>query len=98
LKIFDGSDACVTPVLSQEEAPSHPQNMARGSFLPGGMPRPAPVLSRTPASASDSANTIEFGLHTREVLLEEGLGEAEVDDLIVRGIVGQAEPRPRAKL
>ena len=72
--------------------------ICRGSFLPGGMPRPAPVLSRTPASASDSANTIEFGLHTREVLLEEGLGEAEVDDLIVRGIVGQAEPRPRAKL
>jgi len=94
-KVFDGSDACVTPVLSQEEAPSHPQNMARGSFLPGGMPRPAPVLSRTPASASDSANTIEFGLHTKEVLLEEGLGNAEVDDLIARGIVGQAEPRAK---
>ena len=59
------------------------------------MPRPAPVLSRTPASASDSANTIEFGLHSREVLLEEGLEEAEVDDLIVKGIVSQAEPRAK---
>ena len=28
-QVFDGSDACVTPVLSQEEAPSHPQNLAR---------------------------------------------------------------------
>jgi len=94
-KVFDGTDACVTPVLSQEEAPSHPQNLARNSFLPGGMPRPAPVLSRTPASASDSSNTIEFGLHTREVLLEEGLAEAEVDDLIARGVVGQAEPKAK---
>jgi len=94
-KVFDGTDACVTPVLSQEEAPSHPQNLARNSFLPGGMPRPAPVLSRTPASASDSPNTIEFGLHTREVLLEEGLAETEVDDLIARGVVGQAEPKAK---
>lgn len=53
------------------------------------------MLSRTPASASDSANTIEFGLHTREVLMEEGMGEAEVEDLIVRGIVGQAEPKSK---
>ena len=28
-QVFDGTDACVTPVLSQEEAPSHPQNLAR---------------------------------------------------------------------
>jgi len=94
-KVFDGTDACVTPVLSQEEVPYHPQNLARNSFLPGGMPRPAPVLSRTPASASDSPNTIEFGLHTREVLLEEGLTEGEVDDLIARGVVGQAEPKAK---
>jgi len=94
-KVFDGTDACVTPVLSQEEAPSHPQNLARNSFLPGGMPRPAPVLSRTPATASDSPNTIEFGLHTREVLLEEGLAETEVDDLIAKGVVGQAEPKAK---
>ena len=28
-EVFDGSDACVTPVLSQSEAPTHPQNLAR---------------------------------------------------------------------
>ena len=33
--------------------------------------------------------------HTREVLLEEGLAEAEVDDLIARGVVGQAEPKAK---
>ena len=33
--------------------------------------------------------------HTREVLLEEGLTEGEVDDLIARGVVGQAEPKAK---
>ena len=28
-EIFDGCDACVTPVLGLKEAPSHPQNAAR---------------------------------------------------------------------
>merc|ERR1712096_228257 len=32
-EIFDGTDACVTPVLEQEEAVDHPQNKARRSFL-----------------------------------------------------------------
>ena len=32
---------------------------------------------------------------TREVLLEEGLAETEVDDLIARGVVGQAEPKAK---
>ena len=31
---LDGTDACVTPVLEKDEAPSHPHNKARASFLP----------------------------------------------------------------
>jgi alpha-methylacyl-CoA racemase len=31
-EIFAGSDACVTPVLTPDEAASHPHNAARGSF------------------------------------------------------------------
>ena len=43
--VFDGTDACVTPVLSIVEAPEHPQNMARRVF--GGpaehrLPNPTP--------------------------------------------------------
>ena len=48
-ELLDESDACVTPVLEQAEAAAHPHNLARGSFLPSGLPRPAPLLSRTPA-------------------------------------------------
>ena len=31
--VFDGTDACVTPVLSLAEAPLHPHNVARGSYV-----------------------------------------------------------------
>ncbi len=50
--LFEGSDACVAPVLSLEEAPHHPHNMARGTFVEahGKMqPAPAPRFDRTPA-------------------------------------------------
>jgi alpha-methylacyl-CoA racemase len=48
--LFDGSDACVAPVLSLEEAPAHPHNVARGAFMaPCGVVQPgiAPHFSRT---------------------------------------------------
>jgi alpha-methylacyl-CoA racemase len=51
--LFDGSDACVTPVLDADEAPAHPHNAARGAHIArdGVMqPAPAPRLSRTPAA------------------------------------------------
>jgi alpha-methylacyl-CoA racemase len=49
--LFDGSDACVTPVLSLDEAPAHPQFVARKSFLSiDGIIQPAaaPRFSATP--------------------------------------------------
>ncbi|NUR85071.1 MAG: CoA transferase [Nonomuraea sp.] len=45
--VFDGSDACVSPVLSMAEAVTHPHNVARDSFVKVGelnQPRPAPRL------------------------------------------------------
>lgn len=52
VKIFDGSDACVAPVLGWDELEDHPQNAARGTFLRVGdvmQAAPAPRLDRTPA-------------------------------------------------
>ncbi|MCB1921069.1 MAG: CoA transferase [Candidatus Competibacteraceae bacterium] len=51
--LFENSDACVTPVLSMEEAPAHPHNQARETFVEfAGLtqPAPAPRFSRTPAT------------------------------------------------
>ncbi|MFD6295921.1 CaiB/BaiF CoA transferase family protein [Streptomyces sp. NPDC060235] len=51
--VFDGSDACVAPVLSLREAPAHPHLAARGTFVDHGgitQPAPAPRFSTTPTS------------------------------------------------
>ncbi|WP_416971277.1 CaiB/BaiF CoA transferase family protein [Streptomyces sp. 4F14] len=50
---FEGSDACVAPVLSLREAPHHPHLAARGTFTDHGgitQPAPAPRFSATPTT------------------------------------------------
>ena len=50
---LEGEDACATAVLALGEAPSHPHNVARGTFVEVGgklQPAPAPRFSRTPAA------------------------------------------------
>ncbi|MDF8334062.1 CaiB/BaiF CoA transferase family protein [Novosphingobium cyanobacteriorum] len=52
--IMDGTDICFAPVLSLAEAPAHPHNAARGTFVEEGgmiMPAPAPRFTGTPAPA-----------------------------------------------
>ena len=51
--VFDGTDACVAPVLSLGEAPHHPHLAARGTFTDHGgitQPAPAPRFSATPTT------------------------------------------------
>ena len=49
---FDGTDACVTPVLNFSEAARDPHNAERGVFVDVDgvlQPAPSPRLDRTPA-------------------------------------------------
>ncbi|MFI9168823.1 CaiB/BaiF CoA transferase family protein [Streptomyces lincolnensis] len=51
--VFEGTDACVAPVLSLREAPHHPHLAARGTFTDHGgitQPAPAPRFSATPTT------------------------------------------------
>jgi alpha-methylacyl-CoA racemase len=51
--VFDGTEACVTPVLGLGEVAEHPHIKARGTVVdPDGVPQaaPAPRFSRTPAT------------------------------------------------
>jgi alpha-methylacyl-CoA racemase len=44
MELFDGTDACVAPVLSMQEAPEHPHNQARATFIEvAGVTQPAPA-------------------------------------------------------
>lgn len=50
-EVLEGTDACFAPVLGLAEAPHHPHNVSRGTFVDiGGIlqPAPAPRFSRTP--------------------------------------------------
>ena len=80
--IFDGSDACVTPVLTYDEAPVHPQNAARGGLRKQGAfvhPRSAPVFED---SALDPDFQVPGVNDAAEVLFKElGYDAAKVDAL-----------------
>jgi alpha-methylacyl-CoA racemase len=90
--VFDGTDACVAPVLSMTEAPAHEHLSARGTYVKAdGMmqPAPAPRFSfGSPAAAFAPGPISRVGAHTREVLTSIGLDDA--DDLLADGAVWQA--------
>lgn len=88
-RVFEGEDACVTPVLSPEEAAAR----AGPSFV-AGEPVPAPRLDRTPA---DGAGVVEprRGQHTAEVLAEAGYSPDEVREMIQEGAVEQRDNKSK---
>ena len=68
---FEGVDACVAPVLDFDEAPRHPHNVARGTFVEHAgvtQPAPAPRFSRTPGAIQRPVAMP--GEHTDEILAE----------------------------
>jgi len=86
--LADGRDACVAPVLEPGEAPDHPHNRARGTFLElDGVPQPAPAprFSRTPTAAPTAPE--HPGAHTAAALTDWGFGADEVDTLVRTGAV-----------
>jgi alpha-methylacyl-CoA racemase len=59
-RLLEGTDACVAPVLSPTEAPTHPHNRARTAFVDVGgvvQPAPAPRFSRTPCPRPEPPTT-----------------------------------------
>jgi alpha-methylacyl-CoA racemase len=80
--IFDGTDACVVPVLSPWEAHLHPHNVARSTFVEVNgtvQPAPAPRFSRTPSAISKPPSPP--GADTISALVEWGVSEDAVKKL-----------------
>lgn len=87
-EILDGTDVCFAPVLSMEEAPRHPHNVSRQTFIDAfGMiqPAPAPRFSRTAPSLRRPPP--HPGEHSREVLADWGFAEGRIDELHDTGVV-----------
>uniref|UniRef100_A0A8C3YAS8 Alpha-methylacyl-CoA racemase n=1 Tax=Catagonus wagneri TaxID=51154 RepID=A0A8C3YAS8_9CETA len=97
-QIFDGTDACVTPVLTLEEVVHHGHHKDRGSFITGReqgvCPRPAPLLSNTPAVPSSKRDPF-VGEHTEEILKEFGFSQEEIIQLKSNKIVESNKPRSK---
>ena len=86
--LFADSDACVAPVLDLDEAPRHPHNVARATFVEcaGVMqPAPAPRLSRTPAAVGGIPPLA--GEHSREVLADWGIDAPRIEQLAACGVI-----------
>lgn len=81
-EILEGTDVCFGPVLDFDEAPEHPHNRARDTFIEiDGVvqPAPAPRFSRTPSAVQRAPS--EPGADTEEGLLAWGFSRADIDNL-----------------
>ncbi|RLB41340.1 MAG: CoA transferase [Deltaproteobacteria bacterium] len=88
MRVFEGTDACVAPVLELNEVANHPHNDHRDVFLEiEGIlqPAPAPRLSRTPGAAG--AIPREGKGITQNILSELGYSKETVERLITQEVV-----------
>ncbi len=87
-ELLEGSDACFAPVLDFTEAPNHPHNIARSTFIEidgNTQPGIAPKFSRS--EPSKPLAPIAEGINTEAVLKDLGLSCDEVQSLIRSGAV-----------
>ena len=87
-ELLEGTDVCFAPILSLSEAPSHPHNRSRDTFVEKDgvvQPAPAPRFSRTP-SQIQSAPSVP-GSDTDAVLSDWGFSDSEIADLKGNGAV-----------
>jgi alpha-methylacyl-CoA racemase len=92
LEIMDGTDSCVTPVLSLTEAPGHPHNAERSTFVQlDGVVQPAPMprFSETPGAIQNAP--VAIGSDNVSGLVEWGFDPAEVDGFARDGVLQSAD-------
>jgi alpha-methylacyl-CoA racemase len=96
---FEGTNACVAPVLSLTEAPEHPHLAARGTFTTvGGVTQPvvAPRFSRTPGRAPTPAR--RAGADTEAALQAWGFTADELEALVSSRAVARDDGRDETPL
>lgn len=101
--IFDGTDACVAPVLELDEVNTHPHTRERKMLIPTEEDpsvfeaAAAPRLSRTPGVDTVAPAPPQHAEHSADVLAEFGFSDAEVKELVDAGaaVLGESPPRSR---
>ena len=88
-RIFDGSEACTSPILTFEEAAADPHNVAREAFFDAEgvtVPSPQPIFSRS--NCKRESVRPDVGEHTKEVLKTElQYSEEQIEKLFRDGAI-----------
>lgn len=93
--LLEATDACFASVLDWDEAPRHPHNQARQTFIEVDgvvQPAPAPRFSRTPTAAPVSGAAMTR--NTRSALFDWGLSAAMVECLADAGVISSGPAAP----
>jgi alpha-methylacyl-CoA racemase len=88
VEFFAGHDVCFAPVLTMNEARTHPHNVARATFIEvDGAPQPAPAprFSRTPGSVARAP--VVPGTDTDAALTDWGFDAATIAELKEQGAI-----------
>ncbi|MES2324707.1 MAG: CaiB/BaiF CoA-transferase family protein [Pseudomonadota bacterium] len=86
--LLEGTDVCFAPVLDMEEAPRHPHNVARATFVDVGgvtQPAPAPRFSRTVPEIGGMP--AQAGQHSAAVLKDWGWSDDAVATLTEQRVI-----------
>ena len=86
-ELFAPLDACVAPVLTLQEAPHHPHNVERASYVQVGnatVAGPAPRFSATPGATRELT---AVGADSAALLAEAGYSEQELNELRETGAI-----------
>ncbi len=93
-RIMEGSEVCFAPVLTMSEAPGHPHNRHRATFVEHEgvvQPAPAPRFSRTPGVIQRPPSAP--GADTENALRDWGFSAEEVGHLLASAAAGTAAKR-----
>ena len=86
--LADGRDTCLAPVLTPLEAPLHPHNVARHTFLEiAGVPQPAPAPRFSRTAPAPPAPPVHPGVATADTLTAWGFTADDVETLVAKGVV-----------
>jgi len=86
--LFDGTDACVTPVLDYKEALDHKQNRARGGLnTMNGLVHPRTIPAFASRTDEPEFEITAKGSDSRDILLEIGLSSEEIDSLFHSNVI-----------
>ena len=88
-ELMEGTDVCFAPVLDLDEAPGHPHNVVRQTFIErGGVTQPAPAPRFSHTQPEVRRDPVVPGHDTADVLNQAGFSEAEIGQMLKSGVVG----------